>query len=101
RGRRPSPALFPYPTLFRSALGGASTYFGSVDATPLFVALVDRAARWGARMEEIRALMPAVDAAMEWILHYGDRDGDGFVEYRRQDRKSTRLNSSHVKISYA
>lgn len=65
------------------ALGGASTYFGSVDATPLFVALVDRAARWGAPTEEIRALMPAVEAAMEWILHYGDRDGDGFVEYQR------------------
>lgn len=69
------------------ALGGDSVYFGSVDATPLFVMLVDRAARWGAPRAELEALMPAVDAAMDWLVHHGDADGDGFVEYaRRTDR---------------
>lgn len=69
------------------ALGGSSVYFGSVDATPLFVVLVDRALRWGAPADEIRALMPAVDAALGWMTSDGDRDGDGFLEYqRRTDR---------------
>ncbi|PZR54395.1 amylo-alpha-1,6-glucosidase [Xylanimonas oleitrophica] len=69
------------------ALGGQSVYYGSVDATPLFVMLVGQAARWGASREEIEPLVPAVDAALAWILEHGDVDGDGFVEYaRRTDR---------------
>jgi glycogen debranching enzyme len=65
------------------ALGGDSVYYGSIDSTPLFVRLVGDALRWGLPMEAIRELMPAVDAAMTWIEEYGDRDGDGFVEYQR------------------
>ncbi len=65
------------------ALGGGELYYGTADATPLFVMLVEQAWRWGASAEEIGALMPHVDRALEWILTDGDRDGDGFVEYRR------------------
>ncbi|NLE71866.1 MAG: amylo-alpha-1,6-glucosidase, partial [Actinomycetales bacterium] len=69
------------------ALGGSSVYFGSIDATPLFVVLVDRALRWGAPAGTIAPLLPAVDAALEWMTTHGDRDGDGFLEYqRRTDR---------------
>jgi glycogen debranching enzyme len=64
------------------ALGG-SHYYGSVDATPLFVMLTAEAWRWGADEATIRQLLPAVDAAMDWLDRYGDRDGDGFVEYQR------------------
>ncbi len=68
-------------------LGGDSVYYGSIDATPLFVMLVDRVLRWGAPRTEVAALLPAVDRALAWIEEYGDRDGDGFVEYRhRTDR---------------
>jgi glycogen debranching enzyme len=65
------------------ALGGDSVYYGSIDSTPLFVMLVGRALQWGVPVEQLRELVPAVDRALSWIATYGDRDGDGFVEYQR------------------
>jgi glycogen debranching enzyme len=62
--------------------GGARPYYGSVDATPLFVILAGVARRWGAPREALRALLPALTAAMDWIRGPGDPDGDGFLEYR-------------------
>lgn len=62
---------------------GGETYYGTIDATPLFVMLLAEARRWGADEESVRALLPAADAALNWIADYGDRDSDGFVEYRR------------------
>jgi glycogen debranching enzyme len=69
------------------ALGGRSTYFGSVDATPLFVALFGEVSRWGFATESISDLLPHVDRALDWILNYGDKDGDGFVEYARLNER--------------
>ena len=61
-----------------------SIYYGTVDATPLFVMLLGELRRWGCPRDEIaRSLLPAADRALEWIENYGDRDGDGFVEYQR------------------
>ena len=65
------------------ALGGGRIYYGSVDATPLFVMLVGELSRWGNRREEVDALLPAADAALRWITDYGDKDRDGYVEYQR------------------
>lgn len=65
------------------ALGGKSAYYGSVDATPLFVALLGEMSRWGFAADTVAALMPHIDRALEWIRDYGDKDGDGFVEYER------------------
>ncbi|WP_242456282.1 glycogen debranching N-terminal domain-containing protein [Mycolicibacterium sp. P1-18] len=66
------------------ALGGGSTYYGTADATPLFVMLLAEVDRWGALPDEDRPMLTAAaDRAMAWILDYGDADGDGFVEYRR------------------
>ncbi|WP_236827901.1 MULTISPECIES: amylo-alpha-1,6-glucosidase [unclassified Blastococcus] len=65
-----------------TALGG-SRYYGTVDATPLFVLLLAEAWRWGIPEQVVRELLPAADAALEWMDRYGDRDGDGFLEYRR------------------
>src|SRR3712207_7335876 len=62
---------------------GGSHYYGTVDATPLFVMLLAECWRWGVPEETIRDLLPAADAALGWIEQYGDRDGDGFVEYQR------------------
>ncbi|MFI9818205.1 amylo-alpha-1,6-glucosidase [Saccharothrix variisporea] len=62
---------------------GGSHYYGTVDATPLFVMLLAEAWRWGADEEVVRSLLPAADAALTWVDRHGDRDGDGFVEYRR------------------
>ncbi len=63
---------------------GGSVYYGTVDATPLFVMLLDQCRRWGADAEIIDELLPAADAALDWIDHFGDADGDGFVEYQRK-----------------
>ena len=65
------------------ALGGKSAYYGSIDATPLFVALLGEVSRWGFAADTIAAVMPHVDRALDWIRNYGDKDGDGFVEYER------------------
>ncbi|NLI19315.1 MAG: amylo-alpha-1,6-glucosidase [Actinomycetales bacterium] len=65
------------------ALGGGSVYYGSVDATPLFVVLLGELLRWGLPDAALRELLPAADRALDWILTWGDRDGDGFVEYLR------------------
>ncbi|WP_433732940.1 amylo-alpha-1,6-glucosidase [Nocardia sp. CA-129566] len=62
---------------------GGSTYYGTADATPLFVMLLAECHRWGTDPEVIKALLPAADAAVQWITEFGDRDGDGFIEYRR------------------
>ena len=66
------------------ALGGESVYYGTTDATPLFVMLVDRALRWGVPISVVTELLPAVDAALEWMLTDGDKDGDGLLEYERK-----------------
>jgi glycogen debranching enzyme len=59
-------------------------YYGSIDATPLFVML---AAAYHARTGDIdlvRAIWPNIEAALTWMAKYGDADGDGFIEYDRR-----------------
>lgn len=62
---------------------GGSVYYGTADATPLFVMLLAECWRWGADEAVVRSLLPAADAALAWAEHYGDRDGDSFIEYQR------------------
>lgn len=64
-------------------LGGRNIYYGTADATPLFVAFLGELGRWGLEEDAVHALLPAADRALAWIENYGDRDGDGFVEYQR------------------
>jgi glycogen debranching enzyme len=59
-------------------------YYGSVDATPLFVVLAGAYYERTADRAFIESLWPHIEAALEWIETYGDPDGDGFVEYHRQ-----------------
>ena len=65
------------------ALGGGNVYYGTVDASALFVMLLGELSRWGAPWESIAPLLPHADRALAWIDDHGDRDGDGFVEYER------------------
>jgi glycogen debranching enzyme len=65
------------------SLGGGEVYYGSVDSTPLFVMMLGELRRWGLAADVVEDLMPAADRAMAWIEGYGDRDGDGYVEYQR------------------
>ncbi|MDX6717729.1 MAG: hypothetical protein QOH30_4287, partial [Baekduia sp.] len=62
-------------------LTGGSTYYGSADATPLYVMLLGELSRWGLSEESLRALLPHADRALAWMEQYGDRDGDGYIEY--------------------
>jgi glycogen debranching enzyme len=59
-------------------------YYGSVDATPLFVLLAGAYHERTADRGFAEVLWPHVEGALGWIDRYGDRDGDGFVEYERQ-----------------
>jgi glycogen debranching enzyme len=58
-------------------------YYGSVDATPLFVLLAGAYVERTGDQETLAELWPAIEAALGWIDGPGDPDGDGFVEYRR------------------
>ena len=64
-----------------AARGGRRVYYGTVDATPLFVMLVAEAWRWGLGWGEVEALLPNVRRALEWMRSFGDADGDGYLEY--------------------
>jgi glycogen debranching enzyme len=65
------------------SLGGGSIYYGTADATPLFVTLLGELRRWGLAREVVDELLPNAERALEWIENYGDLDGDGYVEYQR------------------
>lgn len=56
-------------------------YYGTVDATPLWVCLLHDAWRAGLADEEVRALLPALENALAWLRDCGDADGDGLLEY--------------------
>lgn len=59
-------------------------YYGTIDATPLFIGLAGAYYERTGDLEFIRSIWPNILAALHWIDHYGDRDGDGFVEYARR-----------------
>lgn len=65
-------------------------YYGSVDATPLFILLVWEAYLWTGDQELLRHFLPAAEAALHWVDRYGDPDRDGFVEYLRRTRRGLR-----------
>ena len=56
-------------------------YYGTVDATPLWVSLLAEAWRWGADTEAVARLLPAAESALAWLDEHADPDGDGFIEY--------------------
>lgn len=59
-------------------------YYGSVDATPLWLVVYGCYWQWTADRELALELWPNALRALEWIDRYGDADGDGYVEYRRR-----------------
>ncbi len=58
-------------------------YYGSIDSTPLFLLLAARYFQRTGDADTLRAIWPNIEAGFDWIDAYGDRDGDGFVEYYR------------------
>jgi glycogen debranching enzyme len=67
--------------LATAGLAPFSPYYGTVDATPLWILLLADHYRATAELELVRELRPSLEAALAWIDGDGDRDGDGFVEY--------------------
>jgi len=65
-------------------------YYGSVDATPLWLLLVAELAMWTGDLDGFELRSAAVDAALGWLDGAGDPDGDGFVEYERRSRMGLR-----------
>jgi glycogen debranching enzyme len=63
-----------------------SPYFGTADATPLFLVLLDEYHRWSGDDDLVRTLEPHARAALAWIEDSGDADGDGYVEYACRNR---------------
>jgi glycogen debranching enzyme len=61
-------------------------YYGSIDATPLFVMLVGAYYTRTGDRAFVESIWPNVERALAWIDHYGDVDGDGFVEYARRSK---------------
>ena len=56
-------------------------YYGTVDATPLWISLLHDAWRWGHAPAEIAELLAPLEAALGWLAEHADPDGDGFLEY--------------------
>ena len=80
--------LTPRPWLGHGTAAGARPYYGSIDATPLFLILYGTAFRWGASRSAIEELLPAARAALAWMRGPGDPDGDGLLEYRSTASRS-------------
>jgi len=68
----------------RAAVKWFDRYYGTADATPLFLVLLSETWRWTGDDDLVQELRGPACAALRWIDEYGDRDGDGFVEYERR-----------------
>ncbi len=86
RDEEPGKVLHELRTGEPAALGETpfARYYGSADATPLWLCLLCDYVDWTGHIEVFRELRPQVDAALTWLERHGDRDGDGLVEYRRR-----------------
>ncbi len=62
-------------------------YYGSIDATPLFLLLISEYFNWTNDVTLIRELLPNIEKALEWIDNYGDIDGDLFIEYKKRSKR--------------
>jgi glycogen debranching enzyme len=72
-----------------SALGEVpfKMYYGTIDATPLFVVLAGAYLERTGDIQTIKSIWPNIEKALHWIDHYGDINGDGFVEYKTKSSK--------------
>jgi glycogen debranching enzyme len=61
--------------------------YGSVDATPLFIILLSEYFQWTGDLEVLEEMRSPLSAALNWLIAYGDMDGDGLIEYRRKTDK--------------
>jgi glycogen debranching enzyme len=62
-------------------------YYGTVDATPLFLCLLCEHANWTGSLNLFDELLPEVERALSWMDVFGDLDGDGLLDYRRRSSR--------------
>jgi len=82
----------------KGALAWFPEYYGTVDATPLYLILLSEVWQWTDDVAFLRELRSPAQKALEWIDQYGDRDGDGFVEYGKRSPRG--LDNQSWKDSY-
>src|SRR5947209_9731045 len=63
-------------------------YYGSADATPLYVVLLDEYERWTGDTDLVRRLEPQARAALDWIDEYADLMGNGYISYQRRNTRT-------------
>ncbi|MEH1102361.1 amylo-alpha-1,6-glucosidase [Micromonospora sp. CPCC 205561] len=63
-------------------------YFGSSDATPLFLVLLDEYERWTGDVGLVRSVEQEARAAIDWIDHYADLTGSGYISYQRRNTRN-------------
>ncbi|PVE04103.1 amylo-alpha-1,6-glucosidase [Streptomyces scopuliridis] len=57
------------------------SYYGTVDATPLWITLLHDSWRWGLAPDQVEQLLPHAESALAWMRDHGDAGGDGFLKY--------------------
>jgi hypothetical protein len=62
-------------------------YYGTHDATPLYIIVLSYAYQWSSDVELLNRYRRNAEAALNWLLQYGDRDQDGFQEYASRSRR--------------
>jgi glycogen debranching enzyme len=67
-----------------------AAYYGSVDATPLFLVALGEYVDWTGDLNLARELLPNAERALRWMAEYGDLDGDGFLEYQTRSTEGIR-----------
>jgi glycogen debranching enzyme len=95
---RRAAALHTQPALDGEPMSLPPLYYGTVDATPLWICLLHDAWRAGMPEVQVRALLPRLRAALRWVIEDGDEDGDGFLEYL--DRSGRGLSNQGWKDSF-
>jgi glycogen debranching enzyme len=76
-----------FDELSRSGELPYSPYYGSIDSTPLFLMLAAEYYDWTGDLKLLRALLPAITAAIEWMEKYGDVSGGGYLSYEKRSLK--------------
>src|SRR5919201_3024361 len=67
-----------------------AAYYGSVDATPLFIMALGEYVDWTGNLDLARELLPHAERGLRWMAEFGDLDGDGFLEYQSRSESGIR-----------